>query len=61
MGGTFLAGMIELFLDTFHWVSPAQDKFFGHLILVSLISSLILVIGGSTIGVLMDSVADRKP
>ena len=62
MGGTFLAGMIELFLDTFHRVSPAQNKLFEHLISVSLISSLILVIGGSTIGVLMDGAfADKKP
>ncbi len=62
MGGIFLADMIGLSLDTFHRISPAQDKLFGHLISVSLISSLILVIGGSAIVVLMNGAfADKKP
>lgn len=60
LGGSLSAATIGIFLDTFHWMSPAQDKFFDHLIPASLISSLILVIGGATIGVLMDTIPDRK-
>jgi len=61
LGGSFVACMIGLFLDTFHWVSPAQDNFLRHLELASVVFSLTVVIGGSLIGSLMNSIADRKP
>jgi len=61
LGGSFIVSAIGLFLDTFHWVSPAQDNFLRHLELASFIFSLTVVIGGSLIGSLMNSIADRKP
>ncbi len=60
LGGSFIASAIGLFLDTFHWVSPAQNSFLGHIEIASFIFSLTVVIGGSMIGSLMNSVADRK-
>ena len=61
MGGSFVAGMIGLLLDTFHWLSPAQDKSYRHLGLDATMFSFAMVIGGATIVVLMDGIAvDKK-
>ncbi len=60
LGGSFIASAIGLFLDTFHWVSPAQNNFLEHIESALWIFSLTVLLGGVLIGSLMNSIADKK-
>lgn len=59
--GSVIVSAIEIFLDAFHWVSPAQNNLFNHLVLASWIFSVTVLLGGVLIGSLMNSIAARKP